>query len=308
MTAVDTAGQFRHEAVPYAGPDHFVPAASAVIRGALDSDERVLVLASGGKLRGLQDALGADADEVTFLATDEHARNPARVAQLLDTFHGGADGRASLGVNDTEPGRTSAVTLETRFADCALNLAAVRSWAVSLLCLFDLTGLDEDARHAMRRGHGVVRGSDTNTNTDFEPELAQQLYGTLPGPAPASARRTVIGDGGLARARAFVRKAADGYRVRPERVDDLVLAVNEIVTNSLRYGGGTARVAVWFEDGAVVCEVRDRGFITNPLTGRFAPAAAASSGRGVWLAHNLCDLVQLRSSPAGTVVRMFVDR
>jgi anti-sigma regulatory factor (Ser/Thr protein kinase) len=303
---VDTDGRFRHEAVPYPGPDHFVPAASEVVRAGLESNERVLVLASASKLRDLQDSLGSDADEITFLANDEHARNPTRVAMLLDTFRGGADGRVSLGVNDTEPGRSRAVTLETRFADCTLNLAAVRSWAVSLLCLFDLSGLDDDARYSMRRGHGVVRGSDTNS--DFEPALAEQLYGTLPDRAPASARRTVIGDGGLPRARAFVREAAAGYGVVPDRVDDLVLAVNEIVTNSLRYGGGTAHLAVWFEDGAVVCEVRDRGFIADPLTGRFAPSASASSGRGVWLAHNLCDLVQLRSSPAGTVVRMFVDR
>lgn len=307
MTAVlDTDGRFRHEAVPYPGPDHFVPAASAVVRAGLDSNERVLVVASASKLRDLQDALGPDGDEVTFLARGEHARNPARVAMLLDTFHGGPDGRTSLGVHDTDPGRTRALTLETRFADCTLNLEAVRSWAVSLLCLFDLSGLDDDARYSMRRGHGVVRGSDTNS--DFEPGWAEQLYGVLPDRAPASARRIVIGDGGLARARAFVREAAAGYRVVPDRVDDLVLAVNEIVTNSLRYGGGTAHLAVWFEDGAIACEVRDRGFISDPLTGRFAPSASASSGRGVWLAHNLCDLVQLRSSSTGTVVRMFVDR
>ena len=31
------------------------------------------------------------------------------------------------------------------------------------------------------------------------------------------------------------------------------------------------------------------------------------AGRGLWLVHELCDLVQLRSSPAGTVVRMHMQ-
>ena len=30
-------------------------------------------------------------------------------------------------------------------------------------------------------------------------------------------------------------------------------------------------------------------------------------GRGLWLVHQLCDLVQLRTSATGTVVRMSVD-
>jgi anti-sigma regulatory factor (Ser/Thr protein kinase) len=107
--------------------------------------------------------------------------------------------------------------------------------------------------------------------------------------------------------RGFVRRRAEAAGLDSERVDDLVYAVNEGVTNSICHGEGRARVSFWTEYGAVVCEIRDRGFIRDPLVGRIAPRADMRSGRGLWLVNQLCDLVQLRSSPAGTTLRMRID-
>lgn len=298
---------FHHEALTYDGTDEFVPTALGVVREGLENDEPTLVLAPSARLQDLTDALGRDADDVTFVASDRHARNPARVASILDTFRLGAGERHSRSVKDTGPDRNRTVTLEARFADCLLNLAALSAWALSLVCLFDSTALDDDARHGIRQGHRRLRGSDTNA--DYLPDLGTQLYADPLEDAPPSADRTVITDGGLPRARSFLRTRAAGSGLGADTVDDLVLAANEIVTNSLRYGGGVARLAVWTEDDAVVCEVRDAGFLPDPLAGRFAPPASATSGRGIWLANNLCDLVQVRSSRAGgTVVRMYVER
>jgi anti-sigma regulatory factor (Ser/Thr protein kinase) len=60
----------------------------------------------------------------------------------------------------------------------------------------------------------------------------------------------------------------------------------------------------------VVCEVADSGGvggpIADPMVGRERPATGLDSGRGLWLANQLCDLVQLRTSGTGTVVRMHV--
>ena len=42
---------------------------------------------------------------------------------------------------------------------------------------------------------------------------------------------------------------------------------------------------------------------TEPLVGRERPAGPAG-GYGLWLANQLCDLVQVRSFPAGSVVRL----
>jgi hypothetical protein len=42
----------------------------------------------------------------------------------------------------------------------------------------------------------------------------------------------------------------------------------------------------------------------EPLVGRVRPTPDAQSGRGVWIANQLCDLVQIRSGRSGTVVRV----
>ena len=55
---------------------------------------------------------------------------------------------------------------------------------------------------------------------------------------------------------------------------------------------------------AVVCEVRDGGHIDAPLVGRERPSLERPGGRGLWLVNQLCDLVQIRSFPTGTVVRL----
>jgi anti-sigma regulatory factor (Ser/Thr protein kinase) len=88
------------------------------------------------------------------------------------------------------------------------------------------------------------------------------------------------------------------------KLDDLLVAVSEIVTNSILHGGGEARLRIWSAGPGLVCEIRDPGFIDDPLAGRVRPAIAGVGGRGLWLATQLCDLLQLRSSGGGNAIRL----
>ena len=82
----------------------------------------------------------------------------------------------------------------------------------------------------------------------------------------------------------------------------LVAAVNEIATNSLQHGGGHGELRVWTDDGWLLCEVSDQGHLAAPLAGRLPPAP--DEGAGLWLANQLTDLLQIRSTPGGTAVRV----
>ncbi|HET6876676.1 MAG TPA: anti-sigma factor RsbA family regulatory protein [Jatrophihabitans sp.] len=298
---------FRHEALPYAGRDEFAPSCVSLLEQGLANDERPLLLAESGKLDDVRDALGAQADDVTFVSTDEHGRNPSRITTMLHSFHAAGDGRHALGVKETAlVGRSPAAQAEARLADLALNEPELRSWPLSIVCLYDTRVLAEPDLDAMYASHSVIRG-ETPPNSRFRPELAATMHASALDDPPPSAQHLRVRSGRLMELRALVRARADQWRVAPDRADDLVLAVNEVVTNSLRHGGGTADVAVWADRGVMICEVRDRGHIADVLTGRFAPPPSATSGRGLWLVNQLCDLVQLRSSADGTVVRMHVD-
>jgi anti-sigma regulatory factor (Ser/Thr protein kinase) len=80
--------------------------------------------------------------------------------------------------------------------------------------------------------------------------------------------------------------------------------VHEVASNSIANGGGKGRLLVWREPEALICEVRDSGRLDDPMVGRRAPAPTGEDGRGLWLANQLCDLVQVRSTRAGAVVRL----
>jgi hypothetical protein len=51
-------------------------------------------------------------------------------------------------------------------------------------------------------------------------------------------------------------------------------------------------------------EALDRGRITSPLAGRLPPTPDTAPGAGLWLASQLCDLVQIYSSPGRTEIRL----
>ena len=73
-----------------------------------------------------------------------------------------------------------------------------------------------------------------------------------------------------------------------------MLAANEVATNSVRHGGGSGLLQIWRGAEEIFCEVRDPGRITDPLVGRRRPGVAEPLGRGLWVAHQVCDLVQIR--------------
>jgi anti-sigma regulatory factor (Ser/Thr protein kinase) len=108
--------------------------------------------------------------------------------------------------------------------------------------------------------------------------------------------------GDLAAVRAFVRSRASALGLPPARAELLLLAVNELATNTLQHTGGGGRVRMWTQDGLVVCDVVDggppRGF------GRAMPPADAVGGRGLAIVERVCDEVSTSTGPGGTLVRL----
>jgi anti-sigma regulatory factor (Ser/Thr protein kinase) len=110
--------------------------------------------------------------------------------------------------------------------------------------------------------------------------------------------------GSLGEVRAFVSHRAGAAGLDAARRADLLLAVTELATNSVRHGGGGGILRVWRQEDSLVCEVKDPGHVNDPLVGRRTPTPEQLGGRGVWLAHQVSDLMQLRSDARGTVVRV----
>jgi anti-sigma regulatory factor (Ser/Thr protein kinase) len=92
----------------------------------------------------------------------------------------------------------------------------------------------------------------------------------------------------------------------PSRLSDLVLAISELAGNSLRHHGWRREIQVWHTRGEIICQVADTGQLIDPLAGyRPAPDELMGvGGTGLWLVNQVCDLVQTRTGPAGTTIRL----
>jgi anti-sigma regulatory factor (Ser/Thr protein kinase) len=313
MTTQDGLGNgaFRHEALLYAGPDQFVEATAAFLRDGLADDAAMLVVLRADKLDWLRDALGDDAEQIEFADMDVVGRNPARIIPAWERFvdtHGGDD-RPLRGIGEPVfPSRSASELTESQLHESLLNVAFAGGRPWWLLCPYDVESLRPTVVDEARRSHPFISqdgghwpsASYRDAGTDPEP-----LAGALDEPDGAVAEHP-IERGGLGALRDFVRGVAARLGLAPERIEDLTLAVNEVATNSLLHGGGQGRLRCWSDGGELVCEVSDRGQILDPLAGRRPPSTSQPNGRGLWLTNGVSDLVELRSSSTGTVVRIHI--
>lgn len=310
IPSVPRPGQsFRHEALLYAGEGEFLAGTLAFLREGLAAEEPALVVVSAAKIEALRGELNRDAAQIHFADMAVIGTNPARIIPAWRDFvsQRSNDGRAVRGIG--EPiwaTRSPAEMVECQRHEALLNVAFAGAPAWRLLCPYDIDSLDQAVIVEAHRSHpfvvegGVERESLSYAGID---RLSAPLDHPLPEPA-WSPDVLAFRAGSLPAVRKFVATHAAAAGLAAARTDDLVLAVNELATNSLRYGGGQGELRAWQEGGAFICEVRDRGRIDEPLVGRVRPATSNEGGRGLWLVNQLCELVQVRTLPSGNVVRL----
>jgi anti-sigma regulatory factor (Ser/Thr protein kinase) len=177
------------------------------------------------------------------------------------------------------------------------------------LCPYDLTALPPAVIAQARLNHPYLAqaGRSAKSTAFRPPDPAVPFASPLPS-APVDADQFAFDVGSLPALRRFAAARGGGFGLADERMSDLILAVNELATNSVRHGGGVGVVRLWQDGPFVVAEVRDHGRIDDPFAGRERPALDGLGGRGLWLVNQLCDLVQVRSSAAGSVVRVRMRR
>jgi len=148
----------------------------------------------------------------------------------------------------------------------------------------------------------ISREGRTERGAAFDPD-PDCLAGELP--PPARVPEVLSFDlSELSQVRRRVTAAAERAGMDRRGVADLVTAVSELAANSVMHGGGSGTLRIWRENDSLLAEVTDPGRIEEPLVGRVRPEISQEGGRGLWLANQLCDLVQIRSGAGGTTVRL----
>lgn len=308
MTAV--VEHFRHEALLYRGHKNFVAGCLPFILDGLDAGEPVLVVESAERTELLRTALGRDAERVGWADMNAVGANPARIIPAWEDFvaqHGG-DGRRLRGIGEPVWKERSADELvECQRHESLLNVAFGDRRPWWLLCPYDVDSLDASVIDEARRSHEfVTETSGSSGPSDLfrgRDASGAAFDATLPEPRALRAVMQFDHDNLLSVRRVIARQALS-IGLGAARATDLVTAVNEVATNSVVHGGGKGTLRVWREMAELVCEVRDRGVYRLPLADRTRPGSGLAESRGLWLANQLCDLVQIRDVGDGTIVRL----
>lgn len=311
-SAPGSGAAFRHEALLYAGPDDFVARVGPFIRDGLTVDEPVLVVVVGGKIELLRSELGAAAEQVRFIDMAKVGRNPGRIIPewqaFVDEYAG--SGRRLRGIGEPIwPDRTPDELVECERHEALLNVAFADAPTWWLVCPYDTSNLDPAVLKEAERNHPLVLDGRSHRESSRFRGLAEGVEPfdhPLPEPNVAPDEMS-FGVGQLDALRTFTAHHAARFGLA-RRSADLVLAVDEVATNSLLHGGGNGVLRIWENENALVCEIRDRGRIDDPLAGRRRPGPDRMSGFGLYAVNQLCDLVQVRSFDSGSVVRLYMSR
>ncbi len=274
------------------------------IRASRARGHAVFAAVPGRQAEHLRRELGDDSGQVALADMAELGRNPARIIPEVLAFAQAHPGQHVCCVGEPIwPGRTTAEIEEALRHEALVNLA-FRDEPVTWLCPYDSARLPRWVVADSASTHpSIVTDLREAANADYlsPPGLPARCEQPLP-PPPGHAEVLDYRDD-LRSVRVFVTSRAEQAGLDPARTADLVLAVSELAANTLRYTDSSGTVQIWQTGPDLICQVTDRGQITDPLA-RHRPRSEVLGGKGLWLVNQLCDLVQARTGPAGTVARL----
>ncbi len=299
---------FRHELYAYEGDSDFLHGAVSFIQDALSADETVLVAVGDDKQTMLRDALGDSqaGRQLSFVDTAALGRNPGRLIPAWQDWIAKSvgDGLPVRGISESPwESATPAERGELRYHEYLLNLTFAGSPAWWLLCPYDVTAVEPAALESARLCHPFQLADGRHGDN---PSFADGPYRFEDlSPVGDAAHALDYRSGALASVRDTVAEYATRWGLKGARLQELLVAATEVAANSIRHAGGSGTLRIWADGTVLVCEFHDAGHIGDPLVGRARPRPDQIGGRGLWLVHQLCDLVQIRSTAEhGTTVRL----
>jgi anti-sigma regulatory factor (Ser/Thr protein kinase) len=298
-----------HLALFYSSTQEYLAGVLTQLRASVGRAEPSFVVVPAPKIDLLRQQLNGESAAVVFADMSELGRNPARIIPRVRAFIDDHPGqRVSYVGEPIWPARSAAELREATRHEALINLA-FSGTAATILCPYDTAGLapsvvaDACRTHPALLQRGERRVSPEYCGPVSLPPACERL---LPPPPHGSESITYRSD--LRAARAMVVSYASRAGATEDTIADLVLAVGEIAANTLRHTDGSGTLHVWHTAEEILCQVDDQGLIANPLVGRLRPAPDALGGHGLWLVNQICDLVELRSGPAGTSIRLHMRR
>jgi anti-sigma regulatory factor (Ser/Thr protein kinase) len=301
-----------HQALVFDSPSAFLAGAVPFVTEGVQRDDSVLAVTSAENEELLREHLEGETRRVTFLPASGWFDSPGRTLNAhhrrIDALPGTTGILRVLG----EPvwdGRDPLETSEWGRYESVMNvaLAGARAW---LMCGYDSRTLPAEIVDDARRTHPTLAvGTGSETSATYADPASYYAEHDLPlTPPPPLGVEWLPDFLDMAPVRQFVADHARRLGVPADRLDDFTLAVNEIATNAVRHGAGHGEVRLWATERRVICEIADRGTAQGNFLGFLRADPRAGQGHGLWIARQICDLLEMRSGASGTTVRLHMRR
>lgn len=319
------APAYRHEALLFRGSDGFVSAVGTFLREGIDNGETVILALPPERLTLLREAFpdvrqipahpdcheGVDGGALTWSLTGAPG---GRLLPSWQRFAQHWGDRPVRGV--TEPmwcARRTAEREECLLAEAMLNLAVPATVPLWLACGYDADAVPGDVLDETFRSHSLVVDTSTPQGTTTftgAHHVAAVFERALSAPVEP-VRRLAVRPGNGAEVGDWVRRWATGWGLGRARAGRLAGALRQLGQACLAEGGVDSTVLLLWQDGhalmgqLVAADPRDAdGRPTGPVPAHELLAPDSPLGSAVARADDCCDLVQVRSGPDGTVVRV----
>jgi anti-sigma regulatory factor (Ser/Thr protein kinase) len=236
-------------------------------------------------------------------------RNPGRIiGNVLTAFvREHADRRVRIVGEPIWAGRTDEEYPACAEHEALINVALGDAPAY-IQCPYDTSRLPSSVLTDATRTHPMLAaGADRWTSPTYtDPGAVAASFDITLSPAPSDAEFVVIGpETGARAARGVAHDAGRMHGLDGDRLAEVRLVAQELAVNTLTHSPGRrGLLEVWAADDHLVVQVQDGGRITDQLAGR-RPPEPPHVGHGLFVVHQLADLVRFHRESCGTTVRAY---
>lgn len=292
---------YYHEALCYDSDDELISRLLPFLRGGLAAGEPTVVALGDRNAGLLRAALSPDEiDRLVFHSGDATYERPACAIRSYRTMMGRytAAGAGQIRIVGELPAPALGVLWDWWLKYESVINHAYNDYPLWSLCAYD-TRVTPDA--VLRDVAATHRGDEYVEPVDF---LARPREGDVD-PLELTLPAVDLANPTGGQTREALRRLNTAGVVSPTALDDLMLAATEVVTNAQVHGVPPVRVRCWVGEDRLVVSVTDQGKgPTDPFAGMLPAPHAPMGGLGLWLSHQLCDHVVLRTADGEFAVRL----
>ena len=298
-----------HEAVCYDTDDELLAVVLPFLTGGVDEKEPTVVSLGPEKADLVRRALPFGGAGVTFLTGGSVYARPAAAIRAYRELMAGyvADGADQIRIVGEIPRPSLGATWPwwARY-EAAIN-RAYDEFPLWSLCAYDTRITPSSVLADVARTHPRSLHADGRHEPSASYASPDSFLAAWPAVAPDALQSLppliTLVDPTAARARHAVSLVDPGLAA--DEIEDLVVAVSEVVTNALRHGLPPVRVRYWAGADRIVVSVTDGGTgPTDPFAGLLPSADSVSGGLGLWITHQSCNYVAFSRDPSGFTLRL----